>query len=429
MDVMTRRGWVFGLALVACTADTKSGGQIVDDTGSGSDSGTSSSGDASEGSTGGVDDCIEDPVCGNGRIDVVEECDGADACSACVSAQEPTPMMNSGEFGVVTIAFAPDGSWLATTQAFEAQPIVLRRYDPAGAELWSHELVDLASVRPAVALDPAGNAYVGAAVQAAEGDPVFPWVAAWDAAGAPSWSVLGADEGLFETIAADGARVVVGGGDLVEAGSTSLMRVFDAAGLEQWSLGDNGFSRVDDVAVIGDEIVAMRSRPGITEGNTSVTIARYDLLATERWAVEIAADEPPSIGRWGVVTDGADGSWVFGARLRSPYVVHQDRDGAMLEELGCIGGAGGVVVGLAVGPQSQLALAITAETYVDQNYRYDAWFPVIAGGEIVEATHFDSSTRTAIAFATGWSGDRRLLGWTDGGSEGGPGSSRVLQIP
>lgn len=429
MDVMKRRGWALGLGLAACTADTKSGGEIVDGTGSGSDSGTSSSGDSSEGSTGGVDDCIAEPVCGNGRIDVIEECDGAEGCGACVSAQEPTSLMNTTEFGIGTIAFAADGSWLAATQAFEGEPILLRRYDPAGAELWSHELVDLASVRPAVALDPAGNAYVGAALQAAEDDPAFPWVAAWDAAGTPSWSVLGADEGLFETIAADGARVVVGGGDFVEAGSTSLMRAFDAAGVEQWSLGNDGFSRVDEVTVIGDEIVALLSRPGITEGNTSVTIARFDLLATQRWAVEIAADEPPVIGRWGVVTDGADGSWTFGARLRSPYVVHQDRDGAIVEELGCIGGAGGMVVGLAVGPQAQLALAITTETSVDQNYRLDAWFPVVAGGEIVEATHFDSSTRTAIAFATGWSGDRRLLGWTDGGSEGGPGLSRVLQIP
>jgi hypothetical protein len=419
MRVSKTAGWVLGLGLAACVPGTKSGGLILGETDSDGSDDESDDGDA----TGAAAACHAEPVCGNGVVEALEECDGSDGCDACSSAATPTVLTQGG--GIGAIAFAPDGSWLATTQELEGAPLFVRRYDAAGVELWSHELLVRADSGGDVLLDAGGTAYVASGISTSPEQPTHPWVGAWDPAGVPLWSVEGPDPGHFVGITVAGDRIAAIGADTVDDEASSLIRVFDASGAEQWSLGDDSLAWLTGAAFVGDELVVAGNRDGEIDDDAGY-LRRYDDLATMLWSLELPNQDGLPRPAWGVIADRAGGTWTSGWSNAAPYAVRHDRDGNELEVLDCFGDDVGGVSQMAIYGEDRLALAIG---YQDGEGGYLAWFATVEAGEVVSATTFTSSTRSAHALGVGWRGEQLMMGWTDGGSSGVPGQSTVLLSP
>ena len=428
-------GLAAGVAAASCLAESKSGGEIVDETSGSmtdeSDGEDAVTDDGSSGDTGAAPSCSEDPApsCGDGVVDALEDCDGTTECNACDSTRVQTTLIDDGG-GIGPMAIAADGSSFGITESQEGAEHIARRYDPSGNEIWQVSLADDESVTD-VAVDGAGNAYVSGALRIDVSSPDSnPWIGSWDAAGTPRWSVELPGLGTFLAIATSGDRVAVVGFDQDEE-YTARLQLVDDVGAEVWSAVDSSLVWMEDVAFVGTELAVIGSGPDALMGGDDVRLVRYDEAGNARWSVALPEDGEPSQRGYGVIADGADGTWAFGEAATGPYVAHHDRDGDLLEEIGCIGGATGWVEYAALDDQNRLALAILVQLNPDEIYTTHAWFPIIEDGNVAwAATLTDSDTGAAGPFAVGWRSDGALVvGWTDYGSEGGPGQSELLLLP
>lgn len=398
MRVTKSTGWVLGLGLVGCVLDTKSGGEIVD-----TESGSSEDGEAESGAEAA---CGAAGVCGNGVVEALEACDGDEGCDACARVGGATVLRQSDDVGA--IAFAADGSWLATTRAVDDAP-VLRRYDVDGNELWSQVLTGVAAVPADVALDAAGRAYFAGGLANELGDAATPWMAAWDPEGAPLWESAAEDPGYYAAITSSGDRIAAVGGYTPDVAGTSLVRVVDASGEEIWTLGDSSLESVLDATFVGTELV-ITGRRWIPAGVDQIELRRYDALATVVWSLDLPYDEASAIHHFGVVADGAQGTWTFGDHELHPYAVHHASDGSVLEVLDCLGPDRGHIVDLTVDGTGRVGLAIAFAFGNTPTEERSAWFAIVQAGTVVSGAAPGPGT---VATTVDLRGGRLVAGWGD----------------
>lgn len=435
--LMHVRRWVglgLGMAVTACTPGTKSGGAIVETEGDAEDGATEAStgGDSMEGQgdsdTEGAAACAAAPACGNGVVDALEECEGAEACNECSSTQAPIAWID-GDGEIDPIAVGSDDTVFALTQSSESE-YTLRHYDGSGDELWSEVPTDDLGII-ALALDDAGNAYAAGMQQVDPGGPqANAWISAWDATGAPSWTFTSTELAFFADVTAADDRVAAAGGNRDGVDLTARLQLFDLDGTSAWTVVDDGLDVFSNAAIVGTDVVVTA-----TLGEVDTTLSRYDGEGVLRWSVDLPVGEMEGpIGgtrAQGVIADGGSGTWTYGTTSQAPWAVHHDADGNEIASYDCIGGMNGRVDGATVDDDGRLALAITVELLVDEVTYSQAWFPVFAGDEVTRAVMFGDvdSGNSAGASVVAWRSDGALVvGWTRYYEEGGPGSTEVLSL-
>lgn len=210
----------------------------------------------------------------------------------------------------------------------------VRKYDPAGKELWTRQFGGGGGEGAwGVALDAAGNAYVVGTTGAAlpEQSPAGSFdafVRKYDPADNEVWtrqfgSKVG-DGGRGVAVDASGNVSVVGTTEGSLAGQTSAggfdayIRQYDPAGQEIWTRQFG--SSADDYAVaVANDLAGNPTVAGSTDGTlpgqtsgggTEAFLRRFDPAGTARWTHQFgtgSADEG-----WGVAVDAAGNTYVIG---------------------------------------------------------------------------------------------------------------------
>jgi hypothetical protein len=438
MTVSRTCAWVGWWLALGCAPGTKSGGMIVDDSGTDTDAtatsgvettATESEDDTSSGDTDSAPACEMAPACGDGIIGALEECDGVVDCSACASTSEETVLVDGG--GIDLAHILPDGSAVGVVLSEKGAIPLVRRWDATGDMQWSVAVDDDVSVRD-LTVDDDGIIYVAGGRQLepdAPGSEPLLW--SIDGDGNLGWEVSSGDAGWHTAVAtSDGRILAAGGSNLQRAGSVGTLTMYEGQVQLLWDVEDTEVSWIDDATFVGDDIAATAAIPTTLASDSSAALVRYDADGTRLWAATLPDDGEPDDKSWYVIGDGGSGTWTLGRADRTPYVVHHDAEGNVLEEIACIGGATGGVQSAAIDGDGALALAITFDLHVDEIFENHAWFPVLVGGQVVSSTSFSSDTQTAATFAIAWRDDgARVLGWTNFGSEGGPGRSQLVLVP
>lgn len=419
MNVPRTWTWVGWLAMLGCAPGTKSGGMIVDtDDGGETNEATEDGTQSTE--TGDAPVCAPPPSCGNEIVEALEECDADIACPACESTQSETTLVDGG--GIAPAVILPDGSAFGVVESEKGAIPLLRRWDAAGDMQWSVAFAEGRRVSD-IAVDESGNVYLAGGQFPVPMEPnTEPIVWSYEGDGTPRWEVSPGNEGWVSTIATREGRVVAAGARTEGDGYVARLHAFEGEVVSLWEVDDTELSWIDDLVFVGDEMAAVGLAGDVAK------LVRYDADGNRLWSLALPDDgEPDEQSRWAVISDGGAGTWALGQVARAAYVARHDAEGNLVQEIECIGGAAGTVVHAAIDVDGILALAVSFQGYVNQNYQYHAWFPVIVGDAIATATTFSSSTQTAFPFAVAWRDDgARVLGWTDYGSEGGPGQSRIV---
>jgi beta-propeller repeat-containing protein len=211
----------------------------------------------------------------------------------------------------------------------------VRKYDPAGSEIWTRQFGGGGGEGAwGVALDPAGDAYVVGTTRAAlpgqspaGGFDAF--VRRYDPAGNEVWTRQfgseGDEGGRGLALDAQGNVLVVGSTDRTLPGETSAggydvyVRQYDGAGNELWT--QQFGSAADDYGVAvavdpsGQALVvgsADRALPGQSSaGGTDAFLRSFDATGTERWTKQFGTKTIDDA--WAVAIDPAGNAYVVGS--------------------------------------------------------------------------------------------------------------------
>lgn len=356
-------------------------------------------------------------TCGNGSIEMLEECDGTAGCTECSSDVVPTPWIVAE--GISRLVPTSDGGAIALTDEFT--PRAIMAFDTDGSPRWSQPVTEQAFD---LAVDPVGNGYlvgVGSGV---------PWIGAWDPTGEVRWAIEGDSDGGFLAAAADATRVVAGGIDGPSNGETrGLLRQFTTEGTQQWTIDEPSLEAIEGVALVDAEVAVTGRGPPPAMGSDAPKLLRFDDVGALRWSIDLPQDgEDDGYRPAHVAGDGDGGTWSFGAADGGPWAVRHDREGQELVSFECLGHATGWVERVAVGPQGQLALGIFAFEDPPSHGSSLAWFAVLEGDTIIRARRFGGQNIAAGTLALQWRDDGSLvLGWTDAFDVGT--RSEVLVLP
>jgi hypothetical protein len=215
----------------------------------------------------------------------------------------------------------------------------VRKYDTAGNEVWTRQFGGGGGEGAwGVALDPAGNAYVVGTTRAAlagqspaGGFDAF--VRRYDPAGDEVWTRQfgseGDEGGRSVALDAHGNVLVVGSTNRALPGKTSAggydvyVRQYDRAGTELWT--QQFGSAADDYGVAvavdprGQALVvgsADRALPGQSSaGGTDAFLRSFDATGTERWTKQFGTRTIDDA--WGVAIDAAGHAYVVGSTEQS----------------------------------------------------------------------------------------------------------------
>ncbi len=240
------------------------------------------------------------------------------------------------------VAVAPGGNFVVAGNeavALQGADIWVRKYDPAGTEVWTRGANGPANSTDHgrdVAVDAAGNvAVVGYHTVTGEGRNI--WVRLYDTNGTELWTQTSGNPSLLDDEAhgvafdPDG-NIVVAGFELDPVLPFRLwLRKYDPAGnilwTEQWDGETGEGARAFDVTVddAGDIIVTGQNRTGAFY---DFIVRKYDANGNGRWSTIIpAAAETNQVGRsvavgpnrriWvaGGLNQGIDGIDIYVARL------------------------------------------------------------------------------------------------------------------
>jgi hypothetical protein len=345
---------------------------------------------------------LEAPVCGDGVIGALEECDGGPECDDCSRTVVSQTWIAASE-QVSKIVPTADGGGVAIRND---DPELLVRYDEAGSAVWSIELEHAVN---GLAVDAAGNTYV-AGRRALEDQAIFAaWIMAVAVDGTPTWSVEENAEGGYGPIDVEGARVLVGGS--TEQSNSPWRRgvvaLYAVDGALIWSQKLAGYEHVTAAVFVDGEAAVL------VEGFTSLTgrtLLRLDDTGALRWSVDVVPiDTGYPYGPRRLVHDGAGGTWIAGEDQEGPWAVRHDRDGRELERLDCIGSTAGDTTHFAVGPAGQLAIAVLVTDGPVAVADPTPWIAVMDAGTITAASVIEQDAGGPRLFALAWHADGRLV--------------------
>ncbi len=218
------------------------------------------------------------------------------------------------EYGA-DVVLEDDGEVVVVGQEFlDPAAIFVRKYDAAGAEVWTRTGMDTADgFGAAIALGPGGELYVGAALESSA------WLRRYNGAGADVWTqtpvgpggacVGTSCNGAFE-IAADAAGFVLAGTLDGNATFDQWVARYDSAGAVGWTAlidEDGGNDYAWDVALAGDG--AVYALGSVVEGGMGETrLRRFEADGTLSWTLQ---NPGPDGGFPAAVAAHADGSFTL----------------------------------------------------------------------------------------------------------------------
>ncbi len=351
------------------------------------------------------------PSCGDAVVQALEECDGGPGCRACQEASEPTPLIALEDDYIDAVASLADGGLVLAVG--HRGPVT--RYHADGTVMWS--LMVEEELIGHLAVDSAGNAYLVGESGASSYE--MPWVASWDATGAPRWTSTGPWFGSYVHGAVDATRLVAAG-ETEQQNSPlprGLVAQYDHGGTLQWSVKISSIKKVRRIALVGDEVAVLGDALDWRR-----SLLRLDEQGAILWSIDLANEG--AYGAWGVVHDGAGGTWIYGQRDGGPWARRHDADGAVLGDLDCLGATAGSVQQLLVEPRGSLVASILLSEGVLPIDRETPWLAWVDGGTVTAGARLSSET-TAYVFD--------LARWPDGAlavavRDTNPNASRVMVV-
>lgn len=319
---------------------------------------------------------LDVPVCGDGVVGALEECDGGPGCLACQDAIEPIPWITLPEDARIdTLVPLADGG----AMVLEAIQGPVTRYHADGTVMWDAAIDEYASD---LAVDSADNVFVVG--RNGTTDAAVPWMASWDASGTARWSLLGEWFGAYSRAAIDGTRLVVAGATEQQNSpySRGLIAQYDHEGGLEWSEKISSIMTVYGIALVGDEIAVFGR--GLDWWKHRVLL-RVDEQGAVRWSTDVSIVDGSDYGAVGLVPDGEGGTWVYGQREDGPWARRHDGDGMMLGELDCIGTTAGSIRQMLVEPDGSLVIAILLSADVLPIDRATPWLAWVSTDGTVTA--------------------------------------------
>lgn len=250
------------------------------------------------------------PVCGNGMVEGIEQCDDAndvngDGCDNDCTETLDTSIWQITEGGDAAVREAGQGVAVGDgdeivavgyiVDAVSDPDVFIRKTDPDGNEIWTVQS-DLSMGGEdrayGVAIDATGNIAVTGETDTAPASSDV-WLAVLDTAGVELWSTTidgpagGNDGGRAVAFDADGNVGVAG---LVRAGDNDndiWVAMYDGAGAELWSETVAGPEELDDrgSGVVFDEEGNLYVSGFVNLGgfNRNIWLRKYDAGGTEVW--------------------------------------------------------------------------------------------------------------------------------------------------
>lgn len=292
---------------------------------------------------------LEAPLCGDGVVGALEECDEGPACPACEDASEPARWLElPKDVRIDALVPLADGG----AMVLESGKGPIARYHADGTARWSLPMDESSAD---LAVDSAGNVFVAGTTGTT--DAAVPWIASWDATGAARWSTPGDWFGVYYRVVVDQTRLVAAGAtEQQNAPSTrGLLALYDHEGGLVWSEKLSSLTAVHDIALVNEEIAALGG--GLDWWRHRVLL-RVDGQGAVRWSIDVSIVDGSDYGAVGIVPDGEGGTWIYGQREDGPWARRHDGDGVMLGELDCIGATAGSIWQMLVEPDGSLLVAI-----------------------------------------------------------------------
>ena len=353
------------------------------------------------------------PVCGDGIIGALEECDSADACDDCEHGLEPEVWWAFDEPYLDRPVISADGA----SYLLEAG---LTRIGPNGAVTWSVEL----DVDGRLTTDSSANVFVAGSGSYPTSGERYPYLATWDAQGALRWEAE-LPSGAFSSVAADETRVVAVGWT-TQANtpqSRGLIAQYDAAGSLTFADKHIDLLDVSSVALADDETLVVASPVGAP---FSPELVRLDDTGGVLWRLDIAAEEEARVSDLGgPAPDGAGGAWIWGEKDFGPWAARVDPGGDVIDRLECFPSPTGSLRYLAVGPDGRLAIGMIVSGGPVPSSEHIPWVARIDGKVVEQAWRLGSEDTTRRLFSLDWLPDGRIAA---GLRELDPDGSRMLVL-
>lgn len=340
---------------------------------------------------------IDAPVCGDGKIGALEECDGSADCVDCRRDEARDSWFEAEDLAsFVTLA---DGGVLTVGHV----PVVVTRRDASGDELWSFE----DPLRLSYASDAAASRIYGAGTQAVR-DASFSYVEGRDTAGAIDWTATDPSPGRHGVIAVDAERVIVGGTTEQPNAATgrALLAQYATDGTPQWSRKIDDWGSIAGLATDGDEALVLGAS---LYPEFPWSIERVDAAGDTMWRVPLAPDLTPPPAAYGMTGDGSGGAWIFGDREAGAWAVRHDATGAEVDRIACVGDTTGWVTHMAVAPDGTVAIAVLVTAGPLPLDESRPWIAVLEDGEVTRGLAFGEDDRAERLFDLRWRADGRLV--------------------
>jgi uncharacterized delta-60 repeat protein len=312
------------LGLVACGGDPGGGPQSGSAGNDGPSSGATDDGrttgtpeDTGPPGTTSLDDgpmtgptTLPDPVCGNGILEDIEECDDGnaidgDGCDADCTLNLDTlewQVLHAGDAMIAESGqgIAVDGAGNIVVGGFEVDAVGdpnmwLAKYDPAGAELWAMTFDPSGGLDDriyGVAIDPDDNILVTGDVDVMPAASDI-WVAKLDPQGTELWSrtfdgpIMGDDGGRGVASDSAGNVAVTGFVRVSNADLDIFVAKLDPAGTTQWSEVVMGPEALDDrgqgVAVTAEDEVVVAGYVSHGGFDRDLWLRKYDADGDDLW--------------------------------------------------------------------------------------------------------------------------------------------------
>lgn len=329
------------------------------------------------------------PVCGDGVIGALEECEGGPGCVDCQREDALEVVIEQEDLQALFVA--RDGAMLTLGD-------LVARWDADAAPSWSGATDFRVG---AVAVDAAGGVYLAGSTLGVG----FPRVDAWAIDGTPRWSVADPELGVRYVIDADDSRVLVGGS--TEQANSPYPRGFiaqyDLDGGLAWSRKVPEWSHAGALVLDGGEATVLGVH---LYGPTAWTLMRIDGVGATRWSLELPAEPSALPSLVGMVGDGDGGTWIFGEKDDGPWAAQHDAAGAEVKTLECFGATVGGIGAWAVAPSGAIALVVSVRSGPIPVPKPRLWIAVIEGGEVTRGLVHEEDYW--VAMGLGWRPDGRL---------------------
>jgi hypothetical protein len=336
---------------------------------------------------------ISAPVCGDGEIGALEECDGGAGCTECRRDAGRDVLIHDARIDDLHVG--DDGVMLTRDNAD-----VITRWDSRGTPIWSAPTELSVS---SFATDAAGAIYLAGTARGVIG---FPRVDAWETDATPRWTAADPEPGVRFVVAADDTRVVVGG--FTEQDNSPWGRGFlaqyDLDGTVAWSRKLPEWSQAG--AVVLDAGVATVLGVHLYRP-IPWTLQRRGDAGEAEWSRDLQLD-PNATSLSGLVGDGAGGTWIYGRLDEGPWALHHDAAGAEVGALECFGRTTGRIHDAAVSPAGAIAFAVLVAPGPIPTPGHRLWIAVLEGRDVTGGVVYDVGDERWDPIGLGWRPDGRL---------------------